>query len=79
MSKLDDLIQKLCPDGVEYKPLSEIFNTRNGYTPTKKEKNNHFDVHNMVVLFFLGFSNYMCLSFICFLEFYFLYFWSFHL
>ena len=39
MSKLDDLIQKLCPDGVEYKPLSEIFNTRNGYTPSKKEKN----------------------------------------
>ena len=39
MRKLDDLIQKLCPDGVEYKPLSEIFNTRNGYTPSKKEKN----------------------------------------
>ena len=39
MSKLDDLIQKLCPDGVEHKPLSEIFNTRNGYTPSKKEKN----------------------------------------
>jgi type I restriction enzyme S subunit len=39
MNKLDDLIQKLCPDGVEYKPLSEIFNTRNGYTPSKKEKN----------------------------------------
>ena len=33
------MIQKLCPDGVEYKPLSEIFNTRNGYTPSKKEKN----------------------------------------
>lgn len=38
MSKLDDLIQKLCPDGVEYKPLSEIFNTRNGYTPSKKKR-----------------------------------------
>ena len=39
MSKLDDLIQKLCPDGVEYKTLSEVFDTRNGYTPSKKEKN----------------------------------------
>ena len=39
MSKLDELIRELCPDGVEYKPLSEIFNTRNGYTPSKKEKN----------------------------------------
>ena len=24
MSKLDDLIQKLCPNGVEYKTLGEI-------------------------------------------------------
>jgi len=38
MSKLDDLIQKLCPDGVEYKTLSEVFDTRNGYTPSKKER-----------------------------------------
>lgn len=35
MSKLETLIQQLCPNGVEYKPLSEIFNTRNGYTPSK--------------------------------------------
>ena len=35
MSKLETLIQQLCPDGVEYKPLSELFNTRNGYTPSK--------------------------------------------
>ena len=24
MSRLDELIAELCPDGVEYKPLSEI-------------------------------------------------------
>ena len=24
MSKLDELIAELCPDGVEYKPLSEV-------------------------------------------------------
>ena len=35
MSRLDELIQELCPDGVEYKTLSELFNTRNGYTPSK--------------------------------------------
>jgi type I restriction enzyme S subunit len=36
MSKLDDLIREYCPDGVEYLPLNKLFNTRNGYTPSKK-------------------------------------------
>lgn len=35
MSKLDDLIRELCPDGVEYKTIKDLFNTRNGYTPSK--------------------------------------------
>ena len=35
MSRLDDLIAQYCPDGVEYYSISEIFNTRNGYTPSK--------------------------------------------
>ena len=35
MNKLEELIQQLCPDGVEYKPLSELFDTKNGYTPSK--------------------------------------------
>ena len=35
MSRLDELIQQYCPDGVEYKRISELFNTRNGYTPSK--------------------------------------------
>ena len=35
MSKLDSLIAQLCPDGVEYVPLSELFDLRNGYTPSK--------------------------------------------
>ena len=35
MSKLETLIRQLCPEGVEYKPLSELFDTRNGYTPSK--------------------------------------------
>ena len=38
MSKLDKMIAKLCPDGVEYKTISELFNTRNGYTPSKAKK-----------------------------------------
>ena len=35
MSKLDELIKELCPNGVEYKELGEIFNLKNGYTPSK--------------------------------------------
>lgn len=35
MSKLQELINKLCPNGVEFKPLGEIFEMRNGYTPSK--------------------------------------------
>lgn len=38
MSRIDELIQQLCPDGVEYKPLGEIFDTRNGYTPSTRNK-----------------------------------------
>ena len=39
MSRLDELIEQLCPDGVEYRALGELFNTRNGYTPSKTNKN----------------------------------------
>lgn len=35
MSELERLTQEHCPNGVEYIPLFELFNTRNGYTPSK--------------------------------------------
>lgn len=35
MSRLQELIAELCPDGVEYKALGEVFEKRNGYTPSK--------------------------------------------
>ncbi len=35
MSELERLIEELCPDGVEYQPLGEVFDIRNGYTPSK--------------------------------------------
>ena len=35
MTRLNKLLHDLCPDGVEYKSLEEIFDTRNGYTPSK--------------------------------------------
>ncbi len=35
MNRLDELIAELCPDGVEYHSISELFITRNGYTPSK--------------------------------------------
>ena len=40
MSRLDELIHELCPDGVEYKRIDEICVVQNGYTPSKK--NNEF-------------------------------------
>lgn len=39
MSKIQDLIDELCPDGVEFHPISQIFNMRNGYTPSKNNDN----------------------------------------
>ena len=33
MSKLDELIEKLCPDGVEYKTIGEIATYRRGSFP----------------------------------------------
>lgn len=37
MSRLADLIAELCPDGVEYRRLDELFVTRNGYTPSRSD------------------------------------------
>ena len=36
MSCIDDLIEQCCPNGVEFIALQELFNTRNGYTPSRK-------------------------------------------
>ena len=35
MSKLEELLAELCPDGVEYKVIEEVFDIKNGYTPSK--------------------------------------------
>lgn len=37
-SVLEKLIRELCPEGVEYRELSELFKTKNGYTPSKGNK-----------------------------------------
>lgn len=37
MSRLDELITALCPNGVPYFELSDIFDLRNGYTPSKSQ------------------------------------------
>lgn len=34
MSKIEELIQLYCPDGVIYKELQEVFQLKNGYTPS---------------------------------------------
>ena len=36
MSKLEELIKELCPNGVEYKTIEELCEVQNGYTPSKK-------------------------------------------
>lgn len=38
MSKIDELIQQYCPNGVEYVELQQAFDIRNGYTPSKNVK-----------------------------------------
>lgn len=35
MNTIEELIQKECPEGVEYYSIKELFDTRNGYTPSK--------------------------------------------
>lgn len=35
MKNLETLINELCPDGVEFQTMEEIFEIRNGYTPSK--------------------------------------------
>ena len=35
MKNLETLIQDLCPDGVEFRTMEEVFEIRNGYTPSK--------------------------------------------
>ena len=37
MSRLDELVAELCPDGVEYKPLSEIATITRGGSLQKKD------------------------------------------
>lgn len=37
MSQLEDLITKYCPDGVDFIELQKLFNTRNGYTPSRRK------------------------------------------
>lgn len=38
MSKIEELIKKLCPNGVEYKTIGELFDVKNVYTPSKNNK-----------------------------------------
>ena len=38
MNKIEKLVKEMCPDGVQYKKLVEIFTIRNGYTPSTKNK-----------------------------------------
>ncbi|MBQ6986932.1 MAG: restriction endonuclease subunit S, partial [Oscillibacter sp.] len=37
MSRLQTLLDELCPNGVKFIELRELFHTRNGYTPSKSK------------------------------------------
>jgi type I restriction enzyme S subunit len=37
LSKIDDLIAKFCPNGVEFKTVASLFDIANGYTPSKSK------------------------------------------
>jgi type I restriction enzyme S subunit len=39
MSKIDELIQELCPEGVPYFSLDRVFDIRGGFTPSKANTN----------------------------------------
>lgn len=36
MSRIDEMIQQLCPDGVEYKKLDEVAHVQRGVRVVKK-------------------------------------------
>lgn len=38
MNYLQKMIKKMCPEGVEWKTLCEVFEIRNGYTSSKSNK-----------------------------------------
>lgn len=35
MESIEQMIKRLCPKGVEYVTLGDLFELRNGYTPSK--------------------------------------------
>lgn len=37
MSRIESLMAKLCPGGVEFRELQDVFTTRGGYTPSKTD------------------------------------------
>ena len=37
MSRIDEMIERLCPDGVEFKPLGEVANITRGVRVTRKQ------------------------------------------
>ncbi|MFL5916954.1 MAG: restriction endonuclease subunit S [Gaiellaceae bacterium] len=43
MSRIDNLIAEMCPEGVEFIAVEDLFETRNGYTPSKANASNWTD------------------------------------
>lgn len=39
MSRIDDLVKELCPNGVKFETVETVFNLKNGYTPSTSNPN----------------------------------------
>lgn len=38
MNKIEEMIERLCPDGVEFAEVGDVFELKNGYTPSKSNR-----------------------------------------
>ena len=51
MSRIDDLIKEKCPNGVDFINVCELFNIKNGYTPSKNNDNYKNNIYACSLLF----------------------------
>ena len=49
MSELENLIQRLCPDGVEYKPLGDVCEIRSGWGFPNHEQGKKFGKYPLTI------------------------------
>ena len=53
MSRIDDLIKELCPEGVEYKTLQDVYNLTSKYSDKKFYTYKRHIINNIFFFFLL--------------------------